>query len=141
MKYKNDKKFNKKDLESYLPNNFKSLSKKYLINCIFDEKIQSEWIPSIGDIIVGCTGNVFVISNIDNLHESLGGKRYYFGGGSCNRNGGNVLDSTYSYTANKSGKYIHPIKGEQPNLYHSSIQDFRYVPYPHEKILMESKKS
>lgn len=85
-----------------------------------------------GDIIITYTGNIYVISGIDNLNESLGGKRYYFGGG-CNRDGGNILDSTYCYTANESGEYFHPINGKQKNLYHSSIRDFRYVPYPHEK--------
>jgi hypothetical protein len=126
-------KFKKKALEFYLPDNFKGLNKEYLMECIFDKKIQQKWNPGIGDIIVGCTGNIFVISMVDELHESIGGKRYYFGGGSCNRDGGNILDSTYCYTANESGKYIHPIEGEQNNLYHSSIRDFRYVPYPHER--------
>lgn len=126
--------FNKDDIEFHLCDKlFKGLSKDYIIEAIFNKDIQNKWKPSIGDIIVGYTGNIFVISNIDKLHERLGGDMYYFGGGSCNRNGGNVLDSTYSYTANKSGKYIHSMKGEQPNLYHSSIKNYRYVPYPHER--------
>ena len=129
------KEFKKDKLEFFLPDNFKGLSKNYLLECIFDDEIQSKWKPNVGDIIVGITGNIFVISCIDNLHESLGGKRYYFGGGSCNRDGGNVLNSTFCYTANESGKYIHPIEGEQDNLYHSSIRNFRYVPYPHERFI------
>ena len=124
--------FKKEELEFYLPETFKKLSKQYLIDNIFNEEIQKNWIPNIGDIIVGCTGNIFVISVVENLHENIGGTMYYFGGGSCNRNGGNVLDSTFSYTANESGKYYHPIKGEQSKVGHNSIRDFRYVPYPHE---------
>lgn len=103
----------------------------------FDEEIQKNWSPQLGDIIVGGTGNIFVISGVDDLHKSMGGKKYYFGGSSCNRDGGNILDSTYCYTANESGKYIHPLDGEKENVYHSSIRNFRYVPYPHERKLNE----
>ena len=124
--------FEREELDFFLPKSFKGLSKKYILECIFNEDIQKEWIPSLGDVIVGCTGNIFVIGGVDFLNETLGGKRYYFGGGSCNRSGGCVLDETYCYTANESGKYIHPTKGEQANPYHSSIRNFRFVPYPHE---------
>lgn len=123
--------FNKEDLDFFLPDFFKGLSKEYLLECIFDETIQKNWMPTVGDIIVGCTGNVYVISGIDNLHEKLGGKRYYFG--SCNHTGGNILDETYCYTANESGKYYHPTEGEIINSYHSSIRKFKFVPYPHER--------
>lgn len=124
--------FNKEDLEFFLPDSFKKLSKDYILDCIFNEDIQKNWTPSKGDIMVGCTGNIFVISGVDKLVEKIGGTMYYFGGGSCNRDGGNVLDSTYCFTANESGNYFHPIKGIEPNSNHSSIRDFRYVPYPHE---------
>lgn len=127
------KKFDKEKLEFYLNNeSFKGLSKKYILDCIFNDDIQKKWRPNVGDVIVGETGNIFVISGVDYLHESLGGNRYYFGGGSCSRNDSGVLDSTYCYTANESGKYIHPIKGEIENSSHSSIREFKYVPYPHE---------
>jgi hypothetical protein len=127
------KKFNRKDLEFHLSNKpFKGLSKDYIMKAIFNDEIQKNWKPQVGDVIVGCTGNIFVISGMDRLHESLGGNMYYFGGGLCNRDGGNILDSTHCSTANESGKYIHPTKGEQPNSYHCSIRDFKYVPYPHE---------
>ncbi len=142
------KMFNKEDLKFFLPKEFKGLSKQYLLNCIFNEVIQSKWNPSVGDIIVGKTGNIFVISVVDTLHEALGGTRYYFGGGSCNRDGGHFLDSTFYYTANESGIYYHPSKGKIENLNHSSIRDFRYVPYPHElknynasSCLQENKNS
>lgn len=128
------KQFDKDKLEFYLKGKtFKGLDKDYIMEAIFNEDLQNKWQPQIGDIIVGSTGNIFVISGMDELHKSLGGNRYYFGGGSCNRSGGSVLDSTYCFTANESGKYIHPLKGEVENLYHSSIRDFRYVPYPYER--------
>lgn len=126
------KEFNEEKLEFHLPKSFKGLDKKYILNCIFDEKIQKNWNPTKGDVIVGSTGNIFVISNVDRLHQSLGGTRYYFGGGSCNRNGGRILDDTYSFTANEDGKWYHPIEGEKENPYHSSIREFRFIPYPHE---------
>ena len=122
--------FNKEDLVFIKP--FKGLSVKYIIDAIFDDNIQKNWIPKVGDIIVGETGNIFVISAIENTHKSLGRTTYYFGGGSCTSGDSCVLDSTYCYTANESGKYIHPLKGETVNFYHSSIRDFKYVPYPHE---------
>ena len=126
------KKFDKEKLEFYLNDKpFKGLSKNYILDCIFNDDIQKKWTPNVGDVIVGETGNIFVISGVDYLHESLGGNRYYFGGGYCSRNG-SVLDSTYCYTANENGKYIHPIEGDIENLYHSSIREFKYVPYPHE---------
>jgi hypothetical protein len=128
------KEFNKEDLIFYLPKSFKGLSKDYLIDCVFDDDIQKNWTPSIGDIIIGSTGNIFVISGKETLHYSIGGTIYYFGGGSCNRTGGNILDSTYCYTANESGIYYHPLFGEQSNSSHTSIRNFRYVPYPHENI-------
>lgn len=126
------RKFIKSDLEFFLPDSFKGLSKRYILDCIFNDKIQKKWKPQVGDIIVGCTGNIFVIGGKADLHESLGGTEYYFGGGTCNRDGGNILDSTYCHTANESGKYIHPIDGEQTNYYHASIREFKFVPYPHE---------
>src|SRR5690606_17486163 len=127
-------KFNKEDLEFYLNDKpFKGLSKEYIMECIFDKEIQKNWNPQEGDIIVGCTGNIFVISGSHGLSDSLGGTMYFFGGGLCNRNGGCVMDDTYCFTANESGKYVHPIEGEQVDFYHSSIRDFRYVPYPHER--------
>lgn len=126
--------FNRENLEFHLKGkSFKGLSDKYILEAIFNIDIQNKWQPQVGDIIVGSTGNIFVISGMDRLNERLGGNRYYFGGSSCNRNGGNVLDSTFCYTANESGKYIHPLDGEQENLDHCSIREFRYVPYPHER--------
>jgi hypothetical protein len=133
-------KFNKKELEFFLPDSFKGLSKKYLLDCIFDEDIQQKWSPQLGDVIIGCTGNIFVIGAIEELHEKLGGREYFFGGGSCNRDGGGILDSTFCYTANESGKKYHPLDGEIEDLYHSSIRDFKFVPYPHELEKLKTKQ-
>ena len=126
------KKFKKNIINRFLPKKFKGLTKKYMLEMIFDDELQKHWVPEEGDIIVGETGNVFVISVVDDLHEKIGGKRYYFGGGSCARSGSGVMDSTFYYTANESGVYIHPINGPIENLNHSSIRDFKFVPYPHE---------
>jgi hypothetical protein len=126
-------KFELEALEFHLPMTFKGLRKQYLLDCIFNDTIQKNWKPTTGDIIVGCTGNIFVISGTRNLNENIGGKMYFFGGSMCSRDSNSsVMDSTYCYTANESGIYYHPIKGAQSNCYHSSIRKFRYVPYPHE---------
>lgn len=130
------KKFTKSEV-GYFLKPFKGLTKKYMMQCIFNEDIQSKWQPQVGDVMVGCTGNVFVISAEHRLHEKLGGTRFFFGGGMCNRDGGNVMDSTYASTMNNSGKYIGWTEDakleEMDNPYHSSYKDFRFVPYPHEK--------
>ncbi len=129
------KEFDRETIEFFLKDSFKGLSKEYILDKIFDEEIQKNWTPQVGDVMVGCTGNIFVINVIDELHETLGGRRYYFGGGSCNRDGGNILNSTYQFTANESGVYYgwgdSGIE-KQDKLDHSSIRDFRFVPYPHE---------
>lgn len=124
--------YDRETLEFFLPDEFKGLSKEYILDCIFNTEIQKNWVPGMGDIIVGPTGNIFVISEVDELHESIGGRRYYYGGGACSRGDSGVLDSTFCYTANESGIYYHPIKGKIENLYHSPIREYRYVPYPHE---------
>jgi len=67
------KDFNEDDLIFFLPNTFKGLTKKYLLDCIFEPDIQDNWKPKLGDIIIGGTGNIFVISSHDKMHEKLGG--------------------------------------------------------------------
>jgi len=123
------------DLDFYLPDSFKGMGKQYLLDCIFNDKIQRKWSPKIGDVMIGCTGNIFVVSSEHKLKEVLGGNLFFFGGGLCNRDGGCTLNDTYSLTMNKSGKWIQYTKGgyeETSNPYHSSFSDFRYIPYPHE---------
>lgn len=123
--------FDKERLDFYLPDAFKGLSKKYMLSMIFDETIQSKWCPEVGDIIVTTSGNIYVISGKFDFDKSLGGTMYYFGGGPCARDGG-IMNSTFCYSANESGKYIHPVKGEISNSNHSCIREFKYIPYPHE---------
>ena len=72
--------FDRKELEFSLPDSFKGLSKEYILDAIFNTKIQINWKPQEGDIIVGCTGNIFVISGESNLVPELGGKLFFFGG-------------------------------------------------------------
>jgi len=126
------KEFDKDSLNFYLPEKFKGMDKEYMLSCIFNDNIQFEWKPGVGDVIIGITGNIFIISVVDYLSDNLGGTRYYYGGGSCTNINNNILDDTYYYTANERGDYIHPLNGLQKNLNHSSIRDFKYVPYPHE---------
>ena len=127
--------FKREDVEFLLPKEFKGLTKEYILKCIFNEDIQKKWIPEVGDIIVGCTGNVFVISVKTTLNEKLGGDLFHFGGGYCSRDGRNIANETYSYTMNKDGKWITWINGELKesiNFNNSKISDFKFVPYPHE---------
>lgn len=126
------KEFNEEDLEFFLPKSYKGLSKQYILDKIFNEAIQKNWNPKEGDIIVGSTGNVFVISATHNLTEELGGKLYFFGGGLCSRNGGSLANETYCHTMNKDGLWYEYGKEPKQDCYHSSISDFKFVPYPHE---------
>lgn len=128
-------KFIKEELEFYLPDSFRGLSKNYILKTIFNKEIQKNWSPRIGDLIVGCTGNIFVISGKQQLNEELGGDLFFFGGGLCTRDGSCFLNETYCYTMNKTGKWIEVgVSGykEKYNCYHSAIKDFRYLPYPYE---------
>ncbi len=130
-----NKEFNKEDLEFFLPKTFKGLNKQYILDCIFNKEIQDKWQPEEGDVIVGGTGNVFTISNKTHLHEDLGGDLFHFGGGMCSRDGGNIMNETYTYTMNKYGKWITWNNGkltEIKNFYHSKFSDFKFIPYPHE---------
>lgn len=116
-----------KDLEFFLPDKFKGLTKDYIIECCFDKEIQSNWQPRIGDIIVGKTGNVFVISAKHSLIDELGGDLFFFGGGLCSRDGGSLMNTTQSYMMNNRGFVSSDFKEQV-----SKINDFFYVPYPHE---------
>ena len=127
--------FKKEKLEFHLQGrSIKGLSSEYILRAIFNDDIQKNWQPKLGDIIVGCTGNIYVISGIHDSAENLGGRKYFFGGMLCTSTNNGVLDSTMCFSANESGIYYHPLDGEKENLYHSSIRDYRYVPYPHEIV-------
>ena len=120
-------KFSKEDLNFYLPDSFKGLSKKYMLDCIFNKEIQEKWYPGEGDIMVGNTGNVFTISGSHDLVDELGGEVFLFGGHLCNRDGGHICSSTACSLMNKEG-----FKGDFEVYDVSSFSDFRFVPYPHE---------
>jgi hypothetical protein len=122
-------KFIKEDLDFYLPKSFKGLSKEYILKCIFNKGTQERWQPEVGDIIVGKTGNCFVISVKEHLHQDLGGDLFLFGGGTCSRDGGNRLNETYQFKMNKNGIACDHWNEKQV----SSFSDYRFVPYPHEK--------
>lgn len=126
-------KFIKESLSFFLPNYYKGLDKDYILAKVFDKEIQENWKPREGDVIVGSTGNIFVISAKRTLVKELGGDLFFFGGGLCNRDGGNLMNETFCHTMNEDGIWYE--LGVQPrtdNIYHSSFKDFRYVPYPHE---------
>lgn len=121
-------KFDANELNFHLPDSYKGMKKDYILSRMFNLGIQKRWIPGVGDVMVGETGNIFVISGIHHLKEELGGPLYFFGGGLCNRDGGCLLNSTQSYVMNKEGK-----KYTELDVHHiSKVSDFRYVPYPHE---------
>ena len=128
--------FNKDSLDFFLPKSFKGLSKKYIMHAIFDQEIQAAWKPQVGDVIVGPTGNVFVISGYHKGHENVGGDKYFFGGGLCNRDGTCFLNETHCYVMNEDGmEYYYGENGidVRENPYYSKFSDFRFVPYPHER--------
>ena len=127
--------FVKEDVEYLMPDSFKGLSKEYLLKCVFDGAIQKSWSPRVGDVIVGYTGNVFVISAHHRGHKTVGGDKYFFAGGLCSRDGGGIMNETYCSVLTKDGlEYKHTGEGIQKvsNPYYSKFSDFRYVPYPHE---------
>jgi len=130
------KKFNKKELEFHLPDNFKGLNKKYILDCIFNKEIQNKWKPNVGDIIVGETGNVFVISSKRDLEEELGGPLYFFGGYLASPINNLNMNNITCYVMNSKG-----FKFKGLNTYIvSSFSDFRYVSYPHEKKIINKLK-
>lgn len=97
------------------------------MNCIFDEEIQKNWRPNIGDIIVGCTGNIFVISGYHIFSKELGGTMYFFGTHPCGKNGSGIMKSNISYAMNISGKTSIDIDYDL-----SKIEEYKFVPYSHE---------
>jgi len=134
-------KFIKEDLQFNLPKSFKGLSQEYILYCIFNDAIQSKWKPQIGDVIVGHTGNIFVISgkhfkSIEYTHtkEAIeGDSLFFFGGGLCNRDGSSLLNETHCETMNEFGN---PPETLKEKLFFCSWKEFRFVPYPHEKERM-----
>lgn len=141
-----NKKFIKKDLEFYLPENFNGISKNYILSTIFDSEIQNSWKPAVGNLIVGRTGNIFVISAKSELVKELGGTTFLFAGDFCNRDGGNIMNSTYSSVLNEDGlEYYYDAEDyykikTRENCYYNKFSDYRWVPYPHELIIGKYKE-
>ncbi|WP_237163329.1 hypothetical protein [Paenibacillus sp. BIHB 4019] len=48
--------------------------------------------------------NVYVVSGRFDYHESIGGTRWYFGGGNCVRGYGNRINSTSCFVMNRTGE-------------------------------------
>ena len=114
--------FDKEDLEFCLPDEFKGLSKDYMLNCIFSEKIQKSWItPKVGDLIVTTTGNIFTISG-----EHYG--TFFFGGFLQGRNS-RILSESSTFVVNFTGELKRKINGKKTC---SKFSEFRFIPYPHE---------
>lgn len=125
-------KFVKATLNHFLPDSFKGLSKPYIMDAVFNDEIQSKWGPQVGDVIVGSTGNIFVIGGVHRLSGDIGGDKYFFAPGLCNRGDGCFLDSTYTSVLNKDGKKHEPAQPPKDDPFYSAFSEYRYVPYPHE---------
>ena len=123
-------KFIREDLEFYLPETFRELTKEYILECIFNDEIQKNWKPQEGDVMVGCTGNIWVIASKYDYHESIGGTMYFFGG-TIGRIGGVNQSIASCHTMNESGKWIE----EGTHFGHSSIKNFRFIPVRWQKII------
>ena len=87
-----------------------------------------QWTPEDGDFFA--TGadqkwdNIFVVSGSHDLVPDLGGKRWFFNGHLCNRDGGCLANSTASMCMN--------MKGIQSDRFNdgviSSVERFIFVP-------------
>lgn len=128
------------EIENKLPDNFKGMKKEYILNCIRNNKIQIQWKPKIGDVMVNKVGSVFVISG-KYKHELEEDDIYLFGGSLCNYKDtawllgktlnkdydGNILNDTCCFSMNKSGN-----SKTLNKHFHCKQEEFRYIPYPHE---------
>lgn len=134
-----NKKGIEQDLEFYVKYSAEQfdLDIEYIIDVVFHEEIQNNWIPKVGDLICGPTGNIFVISGKHHLHEDLGGTKFFYGGSLCNRDGGCLLDSTMCYTMNESGLVYRASSdgyvGEEKSG-HSSFHHYRWIPRPVDEL-------
>lgn len=123
-------KFKKSDLKYWLKP-FNGLTKKYMMECIFDKELQASWKPKVGDLMCGPTGNIFPIAGKHHLHESLGGPVFFYAPTLCNRDGGNIMNSTHCSLMNETG--FRPDAPFDWDVYTvSKFSDYRWIPYPHE---------
>lgn len=87
-----------------------------------------KWLPEDGDFF--STGidqewdNIFVVSGSHNLVPELGGKRWFFNGHLCNRDGGCIANSTASMCMNMKG--IQSDRFEDGII--NSVERFVFVP-------------
>ncbi|GAV11437.1 hypothetical protein [Paenibacillus sp. NAIST15-1] len=98
-------------------------SLEYRLMCMKATEIQDLWEPQVGDYLVSkasycyngicepaspCNeclemSNVYVVSGKYDFHESIGGTHWYYGGHSCGRGHGSLINSTGCYVMNRSG--------------------------------------
>lgn len=126
--------FNSAQLEIHIPDDVKQrwdVSKEYILDCVFHERMQEEWDPRVGDLMIGPTGNIWIISSKQNFCESFGGPMFFFGGNLCSRDGGCIMNETTCYTMNKDGFWYewkdgNIVKEKTPS--HCGFKDMRWIP-------------
>lgn len=111
----------------------KGLSNQYILDAIFDKPTQAMWRPQVGDIIVGPTGNIFVIGASQMFYPEIGGEVFFFGG-TMAASKGCTMDTPVCYTMNRGGRFMKPGTPKEGEYFpgHSSWKKFRFVPYAHE---------
>lgn len=120
-----------------MPESFKGMPKSYMLACAFHPDIQENWQPQTGDVMVGQTGNVFVISGMFTLVEEFGGPLFYFGTHPCATDS-SIMDSNCSFVMNKSGlKHDYSRDALVTHPRYSKISKFRFIPYPHENTYLD----
>ncbi len=56
-------------LQTFLPDEFRGLDKQYMIQCVFNEEIQKNWIPKIGDITISLMADIYVLESDNKVSE------------------------------------------------------------------------
>lgn len=56
-------------LELFLPDQFKGLSKEYIIECVFNIEIQKNWVPKLGDLTVSLMADLYVLESDEKVIE------------------------------------------------------------------------
>lgn len=86
-----------------------------------------KWEPTNGDFFATDQSfpNIFVISGSHDLHETLGGKMWFFNGHLCSRDGGCQLNETASDCMQADARTM----PKDFNIYHiSSFNEFIWLP-------------
>ncbi len=100
------------------------VNRSYRLMCARANEIQQLWKPDVGDYILAkasycyddarCTNeklcddcilndNIFIISSDHKASESIGGTHWFFGASLCNRDGGCLMNDTYSMVMTLDG--------------------------------------